>query len=205
MKKSILVLFFIFLGYQGFSIRDMYVIQPEYLVGKNIKVVFDTKNSFKFSKNISISLNSDISSPLGSGDVSFIPKMSVKEGGMTKRQISSDSIIDSKGFLNVLIVGYSGNLLTIYGSYTFQVDGVGESIEIRGLVNPNDIEGSIVKFEDIVTPSITISRVSQQNITNVNLIPVPMPDGTTTIKIDIPQEEQKKIILQILNRIMSSF
>jgi len=90
-------------------------------------------------------------------------------------------------------------------SYTLQIDGIGQSIEIKGFVNPSDVQGNLVKFENIINPSIIISKTSQQNITNVNLIPMTLPDGRTTIKVDIPLEEQRKIILHILNRIMSSF
>jgi hypothetical protein len=205
MNKYLAIIFLILIASYGFGIRDMYVTQPESLVGKSVKIIFDTKNSLKFSKNISITLNSDISSPMGSGDVSFVPQMSVKESGTTKRQLSYESTIDSKGFLNALIIGYSDGLLAIYGSYTLQIDGIGQSIEIKGLVNPSDVQGNLVKFENIINPSIIISKTSQQNITNVNLIPMTLPDGRTTIKVDIPLEEQRKIILHILNRIMSSF
>ena len=205
MNKYLAIIFLILIASYGFGIRDMYVTQPESLVGRSVKIIFDTKNSLKFSKNISITLNSDISSPMGSGDVSFVPQMSVKESGTTKRQLSYESTIDSKGFLNAFVISYSDGLLAIYGSYTLQIDGIGQSIEIKGFVNPSDVQGNLVKFENIINPSIIISKTSQQNITNVNLIPMTLPDGRTTIKVDIPLEEQRKIILHILNRIMSSF
>ena len=205
MKRYLITAFLILSSYHGFAIRDMYTIQPESLVGKNVKILFDSKNSLKFSKNISISLDSQISSPMGSGDISFIPQMSVKESGTSKRQLSYESIIDSKGSLNAFVVSYSDGLLAIHGIYTFQVDGIGQSIEIKGFVNPSDIQGNLVKFENLINPSIIVSKTAQQTITNVNLIPTPLPDGRTTIKVDIPLEEQRKLLLQILNRIISSF
>lgn len=92
----------------------------------------------------------------------------------------------------------SGRKETLYDgeSQTLQVTGIISSVAVKNMtVNSADIANLRVEFKGKISPKILKEP-------NINLKQKPNPDGTTTVKAELSEEEKQQMILNYIKRLL---